>query len=63
LVEQVKAIGGRVTVTMKLQLVDCPQVSLAVQVTLVVPIGKVLPLGGLQLGEIGGLHPPLAVLV
>ena len=54
---------GRVTVTVNEQLVECPQVSLAKHVTVVVPIGNVLPLGGLQLRNGGGLHPPLAVLV
>jgi hypothetical protein len=57
--EQVSTMGGRVTETVKLQLVVVPHVSLAVQVTGVVPIGNVLPLGGLQLSE-GGLHPPVA---
>ena len=33
------------------------------QVTVVVPIGKVLPLGGLQFTYGGGLQPPLAELV
>ena len=53
----------RFTVTWKLQLVNVPQESLALHVTVVVPIGKVLPLGGLQLMNGGGLHPPDAVLV
>ena len=44
----------------KLQLVEWPQVSLAVQVTVDDPTGKVLPLGGLQTVD-GGLHPPLPV--
>jgi hypothetical protein len=59
---QVIANGGY-TVTVKLQLVESPHVSLALQVTVVVPIGKVLPLGGLQTSVGGGLQPPLAVLV
>jgi hypothetical protein len=44
--EQLITIGGRTTVTVKLQLVLSPQVSLAVVYTVVTPIGKVLPLGG-----------------
>jgi hypothetical protein len=48
-------------VTEKLQLVTVPQVLLAVHVTKVVPSGKVLPLGGLQKSDGGGLQPPLAV--
>jgi hypothetical protein len=44
--EQFSTIGGLTTVTVKLQLVVLPQPSLAVVVTVVVPIGKVLPLGG-----------------
>src|SRR5436309_13837517 len=50
----------RVRVTVKLQLVLVPQESLAVQVTVVVPTGNVLPLGGLQLTDGGGLHPQIA---
>jgi hypothetical protein len=45
------------------QLVLVPHVSLALQVTVVLPIGNVLPLGGLQLNDGGGLHPPLAELL
>ena len=52
---------GGLTVTVKLQLVVLPQVSLAVLVTVVVPMGKVLPLGGKALTKGGGLQPPLAV--
>ena len=48
---------------MKEQLVALPQPSLAVQVMVVLPTGKVLPLGGLQTTVGGGLQPPLAVLV
>ena len=59
--EQVRTIGGRVTVIVKLQLVLVPQPSLAVQVTGVVPTGKVLPLGGLQIKVGGGLQPPVVV--
>jgi hypothetical protein len=51
------------TVTVKLQLVELPQESLTKQVTVVVPMGKVLPLGGLQLGVGEGSQPPLAELV
>ena len=51
------------TVTLKLQLALFPHESWAVQVTGVVPIGKVLPLlNGLQLTLIGG-QSPLAVVV
>src|ERR1039458_4095516 len=58
--EQIKAIGGRVTVTVKLQLVLLPHESLAVVNTVVVPIENVLPLGGIALTNGGGLQPPLA---
>ena len=51
------------TVTVKLQLLLLPQVSLAVANTVVVPIGNVLPLGGLALTDGGGEQPPLAVTV
>jgi hypothetical protein len=61
--EQFKTIGGLATVTVKLQLVLLPQESLAVAVTVVVPIGNVLPLGGLALTNGGGLQPPLAETV
>jgi hypothetical protein len=62
--EQVSTNGGQgLTVTVKLQLVTCPQELLAVQVTVLVPIGKLLPLGGLQNSEGGGLQPPLALLL
>jgi hypothetical protein len=50
------------TVTLNEQFVQFPQVSQAVQVTIVVPTGNVLPLGGVQV-TIGGLHPPDAELV
>ena len=53
----------RYTVTVKLQLVLLPQLSLAVANTVVVPIGKVLPLGGLAVMLGGGLQPPLALTV
>jgi hypothetical protein len=59
--EQVRTIGGRTTVTVKLQFVLCPQVSLAVQLTVVVPMGKVLPLDGLQF-TVGAVQPPVAEL-
>ena len=49
------------TVIVKLQLVEWPQVSPAVQVTVDEPTGKVLPLGGLQARKGGGLQPPLAL--
>src|SRR5580765_6174972 len=52
--------GGR-TLTRKKQLVQWPQLSHAVQVTIVVPIGKKLPLGGLQVTVVSG-QPPVAVL-
>jgi hypothetical protein len=50
------------TVTVKLQLLDWPQESVALQLTVVVPIGNTLPLGGAQLVVIGG-QPPLTVTV
>ena len=43
-------------------MVQWPQLSQAVQVTTVVPTGKKLPLGGLQVTVVGG-QPPVAVLV
>ena len=49
--------------TVKLQLVLVPQLSLAVVNTVVVPIGNVLPLGGMALTDGGGLQPPLAELL
>jgi hypothetical protein len=59
---QVTTIGGHgLTVTVKLQVWLWPQWSLAVQVTVVVPTGKVLPLGGSQVTVVGG-QPPVAVL-
>ena len=61
--EQLMLIGGLTTVTVKLQLVLLPQVSLAVVSTVVVPTGNVLPLGGLAVTKGGGLQPPLAVTV
>jgi hypothetical protein len=44
------------------QLVRTKQLSLAVQVTGVAPIGNTLPLGGEQL-TVTGLQPPLAELL
>lgn len=64
--EQFNTIGGYTggcTITWKLQLVNVPQVSLAVTVTVVVPVGNVLPLGGLAMMFGGGLQPPVAVAV
>src|SRR4051812_14825268 len=67
LVEQVRTSGAQtagLTVTVKLQFVQVPQASQAVQVTVVVPSGKVLPLGGLQLTVTGPPgQPPEAELV
>jgi len=54
--------GHGLTVTVKLQLVIWPQGLVAVQVTVVVPTGNVLPLGGVQNNDGGGLQPPEAVL-
>ncbi len=54
-------IGLFVTVTVKLQLVLLPQESLATELTVVVPIGKVLPLDGDAITNGGGLQPPLAL--
>src|ERR1043166_6008058 len=51
LAEQV-IVGGVVlgfTMTLKVQLVVLPEPSVAVQVTVLVPFGKIDPLGGLQL--------------
>lgn len=62
LVEQVRLIGAFVcefTVTWKEQLVICPHVLLAVTITVVIPIGKRLPLGGTAVTD-GGAHPPVA---
>ena len=59
--EQLRLIGGLTTVTRNEQLVLVPHVSLAVTVTVVVPTGNVLPLGGLATTPGGGLQPPLAV--
>jgi len=59
--EQVRTIGGyvcRLTVMVNVQLVESPQLSLAVVVTVVVPMGKVLPLGGEEERFNGELQPP-----
>jgi hypothetical protein len=55
-------VGGLIF-TRNEQLVELPQESLAVQVTVVFPIGKVLPLGGLHVRNGGGLQPPVAELL
>ena len=60
--EQFRTIAGGLTVTVKLQFVLLPQPSVAVHVTVVVPMGKVLPLGGVQVRYGGGVQPPLAEL-
>jgi hypothetical protein len=54
--------GGGDTVTVKLQVLDRPQESVALQLTVLVPIGNTLPLGGTQLVVIGG-QPLLTVTV
>jgi len=60
--EQVSTTGGHgLTVTLNEQFVLLPQLSVAMQVTRVVPSGKVLPLGGLQLTVVGP-QPPVAEL-
>ena len=59
--EQVRTMGGyvcRLTVMVNVQLVELPQLSLAVVVTVVVPMGKVLPLGGEDERFNGELQPP-----
>ena len=65
--EQVRTSGAHWeprTATSKLQLVELPQPSLAVHVTMFVPIGKQLPLGGLQTTETGAPgQPPVAELL
>ena len=60
---QLILIGVGCTVTVKLQFVLLPQPSLVVAKTVVVPIGNVLPLGGLALTNGGGEQPPLAATV
>ena len=54
------AWSGGFTVTVNSQVTACPHESLAMQVTTVVPIGKVLPLGGLQTA-VTGQQPGLTV--
>ena len=65
LLEQVSASGGHtggLTVTVKLQFVATTPQSKALQETVVVPIGKKLPLGGLQETP-AGPQPPLTELL
>ena len=50
------------TVMVKLQSAPWPHASVAAQITVFVPIGNVLPLGGLQLTVTGG-QPPLVEMV
>ena len=50
------------TITVKEQLVEFPHPSTAAQVTVVVPSGKVLPLGGVQ-NTLRGAQPPEALLL
>ena len=64
--EQVTVSGGHcagLTVTVNVQLVLFPQVSEAKHDTVVVPTGKVLPLGGMQEGVTGPVQAFDAVLV
>jgi len=58
--EQYTLSGVRLTVTSKLHWLDAPQLSPAITVTVVVPTGKRLPLGGKAERKGGGLQPPLA---
>jgi hypothetical protein len=51
-----------VTITWNEQVLVCPQLSLADTSTMVVPIGNVLPLGGVAM-MLGGLQPPDAEAV
>ena len=55
--EQLSVSAQRVTVTLKLQKAVWPQASVAVQLTEVVPIGKMLPLGGLHEAPVGAQPP------
>lgn len=57
-----RGVGGGLTVIVNVALVLLPQESLAVFVTVVVPIGKMLPLGGCAT-TVGELQPPVAVEV
>jgi hypothetical protein len=59
--EQVNTIEGSTTVTVKLQELLLPQLSLAVTITMFVPTGKKLPLAGEEL-MFNGPHPPVAVI-
>ena len=61
-VKPVAGVISRSTTIVKLQLADWPQESVALQLTVVVPIGNKCPLGGTQLVVIGG-RPPLTVTV
>ena len=56
--EEHTAISGGLTVTVKLQMLELPQESVATQVTVFVPTGKLLPLRGLQFTT-APLQPPL----
>jgi hypothetical protein len=59
--EQVSTMGGllRITVTWNEQLVTWPQLSLAVQVTIVKPTAKLVPLAGVQVRLVTP-QPPVA---
>jgi hypothetical protein len=59
-VGQGRIIGGSVTITWNEQFVLLLQESLAVTNTVLVPIGKTLPLGGVAM-MLGGLQPPEAL--
>jgi hypothetical protein len=61
-VKPVAGVISRSTTIVKLQLADWPQESVALQLTVVVPIGNECPLDGTQLVVIGG-RPPLTVTV
>src|SRR5882724_6171579 len=52
--------GSRFTMIEKLAVFVWPQVSNAVTLTTLVPTGKVLPLGGVEM-TVGELQPPVAV--
>src|SRR4029079_15339096 len=51
------------TVTVNMQFVELPDVSMAVQVTVVVPLAKVEPDGGMQMGTRAPSQSSLAVTV
>ena len=57
LLGQVMLSARGTTVIVKLQLVTLPQESSATQLTTVLPIGKMLPLGGVQFVVKGGQVP------